>query len=280
MAITFYGDISTVPDENGSGSLNISGSLITTGPTTMNILSVGVGQAIGQFSLAEGSGYAGTYGYLTSGSVVSGSIYLSSSYGDVSGDVSQSYLIYLKDNSIPSAELVPIISASWNGSNTIIYLTNTSFSSSTSGTIGLELQFQPTKADSVLGGLTSHAEGDQSFAIGYGSHAEGANTQAIGDYSHAEGYGTIAVGNSQHVSGKYNTYGDTTSLLIVGNGTNYANRKDAFKVTHSSSIVLPQTQSAAPTWTGINGEIIPATVSGSYYLYMWMNGAWRSSSFA
>ena len=280
MAITFYGDVSTAPDTNGSSSFNISGSLITTGPTTMNILSVGVGQAIGQYSLAEGSGYAGVYGYLTSGSVISGSIYLSSSYGDVSGDVSQPYITYVKNNALQTVELVSVISASWDGKNTVIYLTNTSFSSSTSGTIGAELAFQPTNANSVLGGFLSHAEGDQAFAIGFGSHAEGANTQAIGDYSHTEGYGTIAVGNSQHVSGKYNTYGDITSLLIVGNGTSYVDRKDAFKVTHSSSIVLPQTQSAAPTWTGVDGEIIPATVGGVHRLYMWMNGAWRSSSFA
>jgi len=48
----------------------------------------------------------------------------------------------------------------------------------------------------------------------------------------------------------------------------------------SGSIILPTTQSAAPIWTGSNGEIIPATVGGVYYLYMYMNGAWRSSSFS
>jgi len=48
----------------------------------------------------------------------------------------------------------------------------------------------------------------------------------------------------------------------------------------SGSIVLPTTQSTAPSWTGTDGEIVPATVSGKYLLYMWMNGAWRSGSFA
>ena len=68
--------------------------------------------------------------------------------------------------------------------------------------------------------------------------------------------------------------------MIVGNGTTTNARKDAFKVRMSGSIVLPTTQSIAPAWSGSDGEIIPATVGGQYRLYMWMSGAWRSSSFA
>ena len=67
--------------------------------------------------------------------------------------------------------------------------------------------------------------------------------------------------------------------MIVGNGTSDGARKDAFKIRMSGSIILPTTQSTAPTWTGTDGEIIPATVSGIYLLYIWMNGAWRSGSF-
>jgi len=80
--------------------------------------------------------------------------------------------------------------------------------------------------------------------------------------------------------GVYNTQGDAISLMIVGNGSDNSTRKDAFKVSNNNSIVIPQTQSSAPGWIGTNGEIIPATVGGQYFLYMWMNGAWRSSSFA
>ena len=53
-----------------------------------------------------------------------------------------------------------------------------------------------------------------------------------------------------------------------------------FQVNQSGSISIPQTASVEPTWTGSDGEIVPATVGGSYYLYMWMNGAWRSGSFS
>jgi hypothetical protein len=129
----------------------------------------------------------------------------------------------------------------------------------------------------AVGGV-SHAEGAYTISQGDYSHAEGFGTVALGDYSHTEGYGTIASGSYQHVQGQFNTHGDSTSLMIVGNGT-LSVRRDAFKVRMSGSIVLPTTQSSAPSWTGTDGEIVPATVGGQYFLYMWMNGAWRSGSF-
>jgi len=109
--------------------------------------------------------------------------------------------------------------------------------------------------------------------------AEGDNTQAIGDYSHAEGYSTIASGSYQHVSGQFNTHGDTTSLFIVGNGVDDATRKDAFKVRQSGSIILPTTVSSTPGWTGTPGEMIFGDDGGgTYTIYVWLDGAWRSGS--
>jgi hypothetical protein len=128
-------------------------------------------------------------------------------------------------------------------------------------------------------GESSHAEGAYTVSLGNYSHAEGQGAISLGDWSHAEGLNTIASGSHQHVQGVYNTHGDTTSLMIVGNGTSINTRRDAFKVRMSGSIVLPTTQSTAPSWIGIDGEIVPATVGGQYFLYMWMNGAWRSGSF-
>jgi hypothetical protein len=128
-------------------------------------------------------------------------------------------------------------------------------------------------------GQFSHAEGFDTLSFGEHSHAEGWSTRALGQASHTEGFATIASGSFQHVQGQYNKHGDTTSLMIVGNGTADNARRDAFKVRMSGSIVLPTTQSSAPSWTGTDGEIVPATVGGQYFLYMWMNGAWRSGSF-
>jgi hypothetical protein len=147
-------------------------------------------------------------------------------------------------------------------------------------------------SNATSSGQLSHAEGLQSQAIGVGSHAEGAYTIAYGNYSHAEGasttsygpnshaegLGTIASGSYQHAQGQYNKQGDSTSLMIVGNGTGDGSRSDAFKVRMSGSIVLPTTRSAAPTWTGTDGEMIFATVSGNHRFYVWMAGAWRSGS--
>ena len=159
----------------------------------------------------------------------------------------------------------------------------------------------------AIGG-SSHAEGNSTQAIGVGSHAEGAGTQAIGDYSHTEGTDTIASGNYshaegngtvaqgdgshaegnqtiasgsyQHVSGQYNTHGDTTSLFIIGNGVDDNNRKDAFKVTPSGSIVLPTTVSSTPGWTGVQGEMIFGDNGAVYKMHVWLNGGWRSVSLA
>jgi hypothetical protein len=128
-------------------------------------------------------------------------------------------------------------------------------------------------------GIASHAEGKNTIASGDSSHAEGEGTKAIGTASHTSGTGTIASGSSQTVVGKYNKNGDAKSLFIVGNGSSDGSRSDAFKVTNDNSIIIPTTQSIKPAYSGSDGEIVPATVSGKYFLYMWMNGAWRSGSF-
>jgi hypothetical protein len=132
-------------------------------------------------------------------------------------------------------------------------------------------------ANTTSTGLSSHAEGILTNAQGSYSHAEGQTTIALGQGSHAEGLGTVASGSFQHVQGQYNTPGDTTSLMIVGNGT-FGTPSDAFKVRMSGSIVLPTTQSTAPSWTGTDGEMVFATVTGNHFFYVWMAGAWRSGS--
>jgi hypothetical protein len=130
----------------------------------------------------------------------------------------------------------------------------------------------------MTSGNFAHAEGFGTLANQTGSHAEGFYTTASGIYSHAEGFYTIASGSYQHVQGQFNTHGDDASLMIVGNGTADNTRSDAFKVRMSGSIVLPTTQSATPSWTGTDGEMVFATVGGNHFFYVWMSGAWRSGS--
>jgi hypothetical protein len=126
-------------------------------------------------------------------------------------------------------------------------------------------------------GIGAHSEGQYATASGNYSHAEGRYTTALGSWSHASGYYTVSSGSYQNVTGQFNTQGDTTSRFIVGNGTSDVARKDAFKVTHSSSIVVA-TQSAAPAWTGVEGEMVPAVVGGTSYLYVYINGGWKKTT--
>ena len=92
---------------------------------------------------------------------------------------------------------------------------------------------------------------------------------------------TTGSGANQVIFGQYNVNGDNTSPFIVGAGSNTGSaEKDAFKVTQSGSIVMRMTSSVAPSWTGTDGEIIPATIGGVSYLYMSMGGTWTSRSFA
>lgn len=124
----------------------------------------------------------------------------------------------------------------------------------------------------------SHAEGSGSIAYGIFSKAVGFNTYAVGPFSYAGGNNTIIRGFAQTVVGDWNVGADTSSPFTVGGGIS-GSRKDAFIVTDSSSIIVA-TQSAAPTWTGREGEMVPAQSGSIYFIYTYIGGAWRSASLA
>lgn len=102
--------------------------------------------------------------------------------------------------------------------------------------------------NNTASGYASNAQGIQTKATGYGSHAEGCGSEANGAYSHAEGYwtaaagarshtegeGTKANGANQHVSGSYNI-ADSSSLIIVGNGSSDGNRGNAYRLSKDGS---------------------------------------------
>jgi hypothetical protein len=97
-------------------------------------------------------------------------------------------------------------------------------------------------------GYASNAQGLGTIASGYATHAQGCNSEAKGSYSHSEGYytiasgaqshaegkGTIAKGENQHVSGSYNVE-DTSSLVIVGNGSGSSSRSNAYTLDKDGS---------------------------------------------
>ena len=79
----------------------------------------------------------------------------------------------------------------------------------------------------VASGINSHAEGWATTASGQNAFAGGKNTKASGTNSFANGLNTIAKGAQQVVHGKYNIE-DTTSLMIIGNGTSDTARSNAY----------------------------------------------------
>jgi hypothetical protein len=112
---------------------------------------------------------------------------------------------------------------------------------------------------------SSHSEGDGTIASGDQSHAEGLNSKAVGGVSHAEGFGCEANGLASHAEGgatkaqlEYShasgfhtetgrafqtamgVYNAVMSdgLLVVGNGSSDAARKNAFEVTDDGAIAL------------------------------------------
>ena len=176
-------------------------------------------------------------------------------------------------------------------SSSIVVLTNSAYSSSAVTTSS----FSP----GTLGVYTTqvgHPSGYLSGSDTTGSLTVTGSVNINGSLTTTEGFGTdntrtginsLTIGtfltssaDNQLVIGKQNIKGDTTSLFIVGNGgDSLDSAADAFKVRSSGSIQIPTTQSAAPSWSGSNGELIPATVGGNHYLYMSMGDNWVSSPF-
>ena len=78
-------------------------------------------------------------------------------------------------------------------------------------------------------GTNAHAEGSKTTASGSDSHAEGAYSVASGGGSHAQNAYTIANGVAQTAMGKFNI-ADTTSALIIGNGTADNARSNALTI--------------------------------------------------
>jgi hypothetical protein len=74
--------------------------------------------------------------------------------------------------------------------------------------------------------------------------------------------------------GEFNEIGGDITRVTTGTGT-LATRRDGFAVTHSGSIRV-LTQSAAPAWTGREGEIVPVS-DGSPRLYVFIGGSWKST---
>lgn len=125
-----------------------------------------------------------------------------------------------------------------------------------------------TGYESVAFGDGTRADGDYSFAAGNDSEATGRSSVAMGEYSEATGYASVAMGYYSEASstgsiafgrgvisrtsaglviGKYNSRGSTSApyLFVVGNGSSYSERSDAFSVDENGNVWAAGTITAA-----------------------------------
>lgn len=109
----------------------------------------------------------------------------------------------------------------------------------------------------VANGACSHAEGTNTEANGGQSHAEGWESVANGIASHAQNGATIANGDYQTTLGKYNV-ADTTSAVIIGNGTAYDARSNALTIDWNGNVNI-----ASGAKYKINGTNLSASDVGA-----------------
>jgi hypothetical protein len=104
----------------------------------------------------------------------------------------------------------------------------------------------------IASGVGAHSEGRGTIAAAIYSHAAGYETIASGSYSYVGGRGTISSGSYQHIVGKYNVRGNSTSLFIVGDGSDDTNggRHDVLRVNSGS--------------VEVTGSFISPKISGSH----------------
>lgn len=226
-----------------TGAATLTSATITGGTATLSSATIDGTLINGQSNTAGGS-YSHAEGYQTSGS---------GDYSHAEGGVTTASNVYAhaegyqtRASGISAHSEGYLTTGSGNYSHAEGAITTASGSYSHAEGVATDARgdYSHTEgASTTASGQFSHSEGQYTLALGSGAHAEGLFTTASGnyshaegtnsitvvDYSHAEGIFTIASGSGQHVSGKYNKHGDSTSLTIIGDGTNNASRSDIFK---------------------------------------------------
>jgi hypothetical protein len=166
-------------------------------------------RAIGNYSHAEGyRTLAGTNkGYLATG-LTAGVIYLSSSYGNITTEYTSDDYVYINDVSYANTlteTYRKVSGATFNGSQTIIYLYDISTSTSSFAVVGNT-------------GPVSTWNGNQNVG-GFVSNTKGTSAAALGDFSMAVNDTNNALSKSTFAQGKANTVFGINSCVF--NNNNY-----------------------------------------------------------
>ena len=119
-----------------------------------------------------------------------------------------------------------------------------------------------------------------------------ASTSSAAVYIYKSGSTTLDIQGSQgqlfsvtdQLSGSLMSVNDISGLpilevfsddtVVMGSFSN-----PALRVT-GSAVIFPATASAAPTYTGSEGQVVFGLVGGNAFIYAWLGGRWRSGSLA
>ena len=120
------------------------------------------------------------------------------------------------------------------------------------------------------------------MGIGTTQSILGIDNNFISFLNNTNGVNTISltVNGSNTIDFISNTSGTASININPSNDPNVSTIIKQGVEISDGSVKISTTQSSAPVYTGTDGEIVPATIGGQHYLYMWMGGAWRSSSFS
>ena len=223
----------------GEGTLALGNASHAEGTTTI---------AIGDYSHAEGyRTLAGTNkGYLATG-LTAGVIYLSSSYGDITTEYTSDDYVYINDVSYANTlteTYRKVSGATFNGSETIIYLYDISTSTTSFAVVGNT-------------GPVSIWNGDQNVG-GYVSNTKGSNAAALGDFSMAVNETNNALSKSTFAQGKSNTVFGINSCVFNSNnyvvGTSSVSFGDSNVVEGDISFIIGSSNEINSNYAFAGGE--------------------------
>jgi hypothetical protein len=173
-------------------------------------------RAIGNYSHAEGyRTLAGTNkGYLATG-LTAGVIYLSSSYGDITTEYTSDDYVYINDVSYANTlneTYRKVSGATFNGSQTIIYLYDISTSTSSFAVVGDTGPVSTWNGNQNVGGFVSNTKGSSAAALGDFSMAVNETNNALSKSTFAQGKGNTVFGINSCVFNNNNYVVGTNSV--------------------------------------------------------------------
>ena len=219
-------------------------------------------RAIGNYSHAEGyRTLAGTNkGYLATG-LTAGVIYLSSSYGNITTEYTSDDYVYINDVSYENTlteTYRKVSGATFNGSQTIIYLYDISTSTSSFAVVGNT-------------GPVSTWNGNQNVG-GFVSNTKGSSAAALGDFSMAVNETNNALSKSTFAQGKSNTVFGINSCVFNSNnyvvGTSSVSFGDSNKIEGNNSFIIGASNEINSNYAFAGGE---ANLNNGEYSFIFSN---------